>query len=125
MTERQVPALGEFLLYQTKEGRTRVECRFVEEALWLTRALMAEIFQVTVPTIKEHLKTLYADGEIQPEATIRKFLIVRREGGSSGQSEHRPLQLRRNPSGELPCALNAWHAVPPIGHRTPEKSARG
>lgn len=80
MTELQAPNSGEFLLYETEDGRTRVECRFVEDSLWLTQALMAELFQVKVPTINEHLKTLYADGEIQPEATIRKFLIVRQEG---------------------------------------------
>lgn len=74
------PVPGEFLLYETEDGRTRVECRFVEDSLWLTQALMAELFQVKVPTINEHLKTLYADSEIQPEATIRKFLIVRQEG---------------------------------------------
>jgi len=80
MTELETPIPGEFLLYQTEDGRTRVECRFVEDSLWLTQALMAELFQVKVPTINEHLKTLYADGEIKPEATIRKFLIVRQEG---------------------------------------------
>lgn len=71
---------GEFLLYETEDGKTRVECRFVEDTLWLTQALMAELFQVKIPTINEHLKTIYADGELQPEATIRKFLIVRQEG---------------------------------------------
>ncbi len=80
MTDERSPAPGEFLLYETEDGRTRVECRFVEDSLWLTQALMAELFQVKVPTINEHLKTLYADSEIQPEATIRKFLIVRQEG---------------------------------------------
>jgi hypothetical protein len=53
---------GEFLLYQTEDGRTRVECRFIADTLWLTQALMAELFQVKVPTVNEHLKTLYADG---------------------------------------------------------------
>ena len=67
---------GEFLLYETEDGRTRVECRFVDDTLWLTQALMGELFQVKVPTINKHLKTLYADGELFPEATIRKFLIV-------------------------------------------------
>jgi len=43
-----------------------VECRFIEDSLWLTQAQMAELFQVRVPTINEHLKTLYAEGEIQP-----------------------------------------------------------
>lgn len=80
MTDERSPAPGEFLLYETEDGRTRVECRFVEDSLWLTQALMAELFQVKVPTINEHLKTLYADDEIQPEATIMKFLIVRQEG---------------------------------------------
>lgn len=80
MTEPQAPNPGEFLLYETEDGRSRVECRFIEDSLWLTQALMAELFQVKVPTINEHLKTLYADGEIRPEATIRKFLIVRQEG---------------------------------------------
>lgn len=80
MTELQPHQPGEFLLYETEDGRSRVECRFVEDSLWLTQALMAELFQVKVPTINEHLKTLYSEGEIQPEATIRKFLIVRQEG---------------------------------------------
>ena len=80
MTDIQAPQPGEFLLYETEDGRTRVECRFVEDSLWLTQALMADLFQVKVPTINEHLKRLYAEGEIQPEATIRQFLIVRQDG---------------------------------------------
>ena len=75
----EVPA-GEFLLYETEDGKTRVECRFAEESLWLTQALMADLFQVTVPTINEHLKTIFAEGELLAEATILKFLIVRQEG---------------------------------------------
>lgn len=74
------PSRAEFLLYETEDGRSRVECRFIEDSLWLTQAQMAELFQVRGPAINEHLKTLYAEGEIQPEATIRKFLMVRQEG---------------------------------------------
>lgn len=80
MPDLPPPQPGEFLLYETEDGRTRVECRFVEDSLWLTQALIADLFQVKVPTINEHLKRLYAEGEIQPEATIRQFLIVRQEG---------------------------------------------
>lgn len=58
-----------------------MECRFEAETIWLTQALMAELFQVTVPTVNEHLKGLAADGEIDPGATIRSFRIVRSEGG--------------------------------------------
>jgi len=71
---------GEFLLYETEDGKTRVGCRFAADTLWLTQALMADLFQVTVPTINEHLKTIFAEGELLAEATIRKFLIVRQEG---------------------------------------------
>lgn len=70
---------GEIVLYETKEG-ARVECRFFEDSLWLPQALIAELFAVTVPTVNEYLKGIYAEGEVAPEATIRKFRIVRREG---------------------------------------------
>lgn len=76
-----VPApSSEFVLYQTEDGATRIECRFENETVWLTQALMAELFQVTVPTVNEHLKDIYAEGELAPDATVRKFRIVRSEG---------------------------------------------
>jgi hypothetical protein len=85
---------GEILLYQAGDGRTRIECRFENETLWLTQAQMAELFQVTVPTVNEHLKGIYADGEIRSEATIRKFRIVRSEGSRqvSREIEHYNLE---------------------------------
>ncbi len=76
----QQPPEGDFLLYQTEDGKTRIECRFSGESIWLTQRLMAELFQVTVPTINEHLKNLVAEGEFQPDRTIRKFRIVQTEG---------------------------------------------
>lgn len=71
---------GEILLYRTEDGRTRIECRFEDNTLWLSQTLMAQLFQVAVPTVNEHLKGIYADGELRPGATIRKFRIVRSEG---------------------------------------------
>lgn len=80
MTDESTPPQGEILLYQTEDGRTRVECRYEQETLWLSQALIAELFDVTVPTVNEHLKGLFTDGELTPEATIRKFRIVQKEG---------------------------------------------
>jgi Virulence protein RhuM family len=68
------------VLYQTEDGQTRIQCRFENETIWLTQALIAELFQVTVPTVNEHLKGIFDDGELATEATIRKFRIVRTEG---------------------------------------------
>ncbi|WIG55653.1 MAG: uncharacterized protein OJF61_001440 [Rhodanobacteraceae bacterium] len=75
------PPAGEMLLYQTEDGRTRIECRLADETLWMTQPQLAELFQVTPPTINEHLKGIYAEGELEPERTIRKFRMVRPEGG--------------------------------------------
>ncbi|MEQ1908311.1 MAG: virulence RhuM family protein [Vicinamibacterales bacterium] len=76
----QPAPLGEIVLYQTDEGRTRVECRFADETLWLSQALIAEMFQKDVRTVNEHLQNIYEEGELDPSPTIRKFRIVRREG---------------------------------------------
>ena len=80
MTELQVPQPGEFLLYETDDGRTRVECRFAEDTLWLSQAMMAELFQTSPQNITLHLKALYAEGEITSEATCKSYLQVRSEG---------------------------------------------
>ena len=69
---------GELLLYQTEDGKTRVEVRLEEETVWLNQKTMAELFQKDVRTINKHIKNIYAEGELSPEATIRKFRIVQR-----------------------------------------------
>jgi len=74
------PPPGELVLYQTEDGQTRVQCRFDQETLWLTQAQMAELFGVAVPTVNEHLKGIYDDGEVSRAATVRPFRIVRLEG---------------------------------------------
>jgi hypothetical protein len=71
---------SEIVLYQTEDGQTHIECRFENENVWMTQALMAELFQVTVPTVNEHFKGIYAEGELPAGATVRKFRIVRFEG---------------------------------------------
>ena len=71
---------SEFILYQTEDGRTRIQCRFENETLWLTQIQIAELFQTTVPNINLHLKAIYAEGELTAEATIKSHLIVRFEG---------------------------------------------
>jgi hypothetical protein len=80
MPPKPLPPTGEIILYPTADGRSRVECRFAGETVWLTQALMAELFDISTPTVNEHLKGIYEDRELDPEATIRKFRIVRREG---------------------------------------------
>jgi hypothetical protein len=68
------------ILYQTGDGQTRVQCRFEDETIWLTQALMAELFQTTPQNITLHLKALYEEGELSEAATCKEYLQVRREG---------------------------------------------
>lgn len=84
---------GEILLYQTEDGRTRIECRFKDETLWLTQAQMAELFQTTPQNITLHLKAIYAEGEQPEEATCKSYLQVRQEGGRTIQRQVRHYRL--------------------------------
>jgi len=68
------------ILYQTEDGRTRVQCRFENETIWLTQIQLAELFQTSVPNINLHLKAIYAERELPDAATIQSYLIVRTEG---------------------------------------------
>lgn len=68
------------LFYQTEDGKSRIQVRLKDGTVWLNQRLLAELYQVSVPTINEHISTIYSDHELSPEATIRKFLIVRTEG---------------------------------------------
>ena len=75
-----LPERTEFLLYRTDDDRIRIETRMQDETVWLTQKQMAELFQKDIRTINEHLKNIYAEGELVSESTIRRFRIVRLEG---------------------------------------------
>ena len=69
------------ILYQTEDGRTRIQCRFENETLWLTQAQIAELFQITPQNVTMHLKTIFAEGELEETTTCKGYLQVRAEGG--------------------------------------------
>jgi len=75
-----VEGSSEFLLYQTEGGETRVQVRLFEGTVWLAQRLISELYQKSVKTINEHIKNIYEEGELDPQATIRKFRIVQQEG---------------------------------------------
>lgn len=57
--------------------------RIVEQTVWLTQRLMAELYGKDVRAINEHFQGIYEEGELDPQATIRKFRIVQTEGNRS------------------------------------------
>ncbi|OCG35892.1 MULTISPECIES: virulence RhuM family protein [unclassified Gilliamella] len=68
------------LIYHDNNQQIRVEARFENENIWLTQRQIVELFQTAKSTLSEHIKNIYADGELLPEATVRKIRTVQKEG---------------------------------------------
>ncbi len=73
---------AEYLTFvaSTGESDASFEMRYEDENIWLTQKMMAALYDVDVRTVNEHIKKIYADGELTEQATIRKFRIVQTEG---------------------------------------------
>jgi hypothetical protein len=71
---------AEFLIFTGQAGEKSIEARYEDETIWLTQKLMATLFEVTVPTINEHLKNIFASGELSQDSAIRKFRITAADG---------------------------------------------
>ena len=73
-------APSDIILYQTDDGRTRLEVQLQDETVWLSQAQMAELFQTSVPNVSMHIRNVFSEGEVQAVATVKEFLTVRQEG---------------------------------------------
>lgn len=71
---------AEFLIFEKQAHADSIEVRYEDETLWLTQKMMAALFDVSVPTINEHLKNIYKSGELEQDSTVRKFRMVQTEG---------------------------------------------
>ena len=74
-----IPA-SDLILYQTEDGKTRIQCLFEDDSLWLSQAQMAELFQTTPQNITQHIKAIYEEAELAEDSTCKQFLQVRSEG---------------------------------------------
>ncbi len=74
------PGKGQFLVYEAEDGQIKIDVRLEEETVWLNQQLMAELFQTTKQNISLHIQKIFEEGELVPEATVKKYLTVRREG---------------------------------------------
>jgi len=88
-------AQSELILYQTEDGRTRIQCRFENDTLWLTQAQIAELFQTTPQNVTLHLKAIFAEGELSEAATCKDYLQVRSEGVRNWKSCLNPGNVNR------------------------------
>jgi len=71
---------SEILLYQTEDGRVKIDVRLEDETIWSTQPMMADLFQTTQQNISQHIQNIIEEGELSQEATHKKFLSVQIEG---------------------------------------------
>ena len=89
------PSPSLLVLYQAEDGKTRIQCRFENENVWLTQRLLSDLYLVGVNTINHHIKGILAEGELSPKATIRQYRIVQDVGGRTveRQVDHYSLEM--------------------------------
>ncbi len=71
---------GDLIFYQTEDGLTRVEVRLQQDTVWLSQVQMARLFDKDKRTISEHIQNVFEEGELEENATVRKFRTVQAEG---------------------------------------------
>ena len=74
---------SEIILYTTEDNQTKIEVTLDDNTVWLSQKQMSDLFQKSVPTINEHIKNIYEEGELNQNGTIRNFRIVQTEGSRS------------------------------------------
>jgi hypothetical protein len=79
-----LPQKSQFLIYQAENGTIKIDVRVEGETVWLTQQLVAQLFQTTKQNVGQHLKNIFDDGELSPEAVVKKFFTTAADGKSYG-----------------------------------------
>ena len=72
--------MSQILIYQSEDGRTKLDVRLEGQTVWLSQKQLTELFGKAKGTISEHIKHIFEDEELEPEATVRQFRTVQTEG---------------------------------------------
>lgn len=71
---------GDFIIYQTEDGGTKIDVRLIDETIWLTQAQLCDLYQTSKSNISEHIKHIFEEGELEEGAVVRKFRITAADG---------------------------------------------
>jgi hypothetical protein len=88
MSDKPVPepvTRSQILFYQSEDGTSRIEVRLEEGTVWLSQALITELYQITKQTTGHHIRNIFDEKELSPEATVRQYLTVQSEGSRTVQ----------------------------------------
>jgi hypothetical protein len=78
---------SEIIIYQNPDGNIKIDVRLEEETVWLTQDQMATLFGKAKSTINEHIKNVFAEGELNKEVVVRKFRITTQHGAIAGKTQ--------------------------------------
>ena len=70
------PSGGQFLVYQTQDGKLKLDVRFQGESVWLTQQHMAALFQTSVPNISMHIRNVFVEGELTAGSVVKESLTT-------------------------------------------------
>lgn len=79
-SETPPSAGGQFLVYQTQDGKLKIDVRFEGETVWLTQQHMAELFRTTKQNIGQHLKSIFAEGELVQDSVVKDSFTTAADG---------------------------------------------
>ena len=79
--------MSDIIIYNTNNGKTKLEVTLEDETIWLSQKQIAELYQKSKSTISEHITHIFEEGELSPNATVRKFRTVQNEGGREVERE--------------------------------------
>ena len=83
MSEMNTPTpQGEIVIYQSKDGNTKIDVRFVDETVWLTQAQLCELYQSSKANVSEHIKNIFEEGELEENSVVRKIRTTAADGKS-------------------------------------------
>ena len=73
-------AQGDIVIYQTEDGDTKIDVRFVDDTVWLTQAQLCELYQTSKSNVSEHIKHIFEEGELEENSVVRKFRTTASDG---------------------------------------------
>jgi len=82
-------AKNKIIIYQTEDGKVKIETHFEKETVWLNQTQIGDLFQKCKATISEHIKNIFNDGELEEELVVRDFLTTTQHGAIEGKTQTR------------------------------------
>ena len=89
---KENPNPSQLIIYQTQDGKTRLEVRLDRETVWLTQNQMADLFQTTKQNVSLHVKNIFSEGELHEESVVKDFLTTASDG-KNYQTRHYNLDV--------------------------------